>query len=76
MTEFEEKKLEEIKKQHEEHLKFLEQQDREYLNYLKQCDIERRNKEEEFNEGCHKLGLLMLAISVICFIIATIFLCC
>ena len=74
MTEKEYKET--IKKAYEEHLKFLEQQDREYLKYLKQCDMERRIKEEEFNEGCHKLGLVMLAISVICFIIATIFLCC
>ncbi len=65
MTEFEEKYLEELKKQHEESIK-----------HLKQCDMERRIKEEEFNEGCHKLGLVMLAITVICFIIETLWISC
>ena len=51
MTEFEEKYLEELKKQHEESLK-----------YLKQCDIERRIKEDDFNEGCHQYALALLAI--------------
>lgn len=62
MTEFEEKYLEELKKQHEESLK-----------YLKQCDIERRIKEEEFNEGCHQYALWMTIISAIGFLIALIF---
>lgn len=62
MTEFEEKYLEELKKQHEESLK-----------YLKQCDIERRIKEDEFDEGCHKLAIAMTIISGIGFLIGLIF---
>lgn len=51
MTEFEEKYLEELNKQHEESLK-----------YLKQCDIERRIKEEEFDKGCRQYSLLLTVI--------------
>ena len=61
MTEFEEKKLEELIKQYDES-----------LNYLKQRDMERRIKEDEFNEGCHKMAIAMSIISGICFLIALI----
>ena len=62
MTEFEEKKLEELRKQHEE-----------YLNYLKQCDIERRIKEEEYKEGYRKYSLALIEILVIGFMIMLTF---
>ena len=67
MTEFEEKQLEYIKKQHEEHLKYLKQKDEEYLNFIRRCEIESRIKEEEFDKGCRQYSFALLVILVIGF---------